>query len=112
MGEDSSLPESSARRLARVDIPVLTSGRGRETSAGRRLYGWAKFRLRIFSKNPHNARTKGAECGSDAQKLYQIFIQDGLFLLRRQALQSQDPGDRPVNRHIGGPVGPKDHPVD
>src|SRR5262249_55823822 len=62
MGEDSSLPESSARRLARGDLPVLTSGRGRETSPGRSLYGWAKFRLRTFSKNPPNSRTKGAEC--------------------------------------------------
>src|SRR5262245_22311335 len=66
MGDDSSLPEPSARRLARVDIPVLTSGRGRETSPGRSLYGWAKFRLRTFSKNPHNSRTKGAECGLTA----------------------------------------------
>src|SRR5262244_3196858 len=63
MGDDSSLPEPFARRLARVDIPVLTSGRGRETSPGRSLYGWAKFRLRTFSKNPPNSRTKGAECG-------------------------------------------------
>src|SRR5262244_4110115 len=62
MGDDSSLPEPFARRLARVDIPVLTSGRGRETSPGRSLYGWAKFRLRTFSKNPPNSRTKGAEC--------------------------------------------------
>src|SRR5215813_7738867 len=63
MGDDSSLPKPFARRLARVDIPVLTSGRGRETSPGRSLYGWAKFRLRTFSKNPPNSRTKGAECG-------------------------------------------------
>src|SRR5215813_13995982 len=63
MGDDSSLPEPFARRLARVDIPVLTSGRGRETSPGRSLYGWAKFRLRTSSKNPHNSRTKSAECG-------------------------------------------------
>jgi hypothetical protein len=34
VGEDSGLPDSSARRLARVDSPVLTSGRGRETSSG------------------------------------------------------------------------------
>src|SRR5262245_35209750 len=67
MGDDSSLPEPSARRLARVAIPVLTSGRGRETSPGRSLYGWAKFRLRTFSKNPHNSRTKGAECGMQDQ---------------------------------------------
>ena len=64
VGEDSNLPESSARRLASVDIPVLTAGRDRESSLGMSLDGWAKFRLRTFSKNPHNSRTKGAECGS------------------------------------------------
>src|SRR5215831_19472263 len=72
MGDDSSLPEPFARRLARVDIPVLTSGRGRETSPGRSLYGWAKFRLRTFSKNPPNSRTKGAEC--EAQRTQQAYL--------------------------------------
>ena len=31
---------------------------------------------------------------------------------RRQALQTQDPGDRPVHRHVRRPVGAKDHPID
>ena len=62
-GEASSLLESSARRRARVHISLLTPGRGRETKPEINLYGWAKFRLKTSSKNPHNSRTKGAECG-------------------------------------------------
>ena len=31
-GEENGLPDSSARRLARVDIQVITSGRGREAT--------------------------------------------------------------------------------
>jgi hypothetical protein len=48
MGEDSSLPESSARGLARVGTPVLTSGRGRATSPGMIRDDWAKLRLRTL----------------------------------------------------------------
>ena len=29
-----------------------------------------------------------------------------------EALQTQDPGGRPVDRHVRRPVGAKDHPVD
>ena len=44
--------------------------------------------------------------------LLQILVQEGCFFLLGQALQAEDSGDWPANRHVGGPVGAKDHTVD
>ena len=69
VGKNRGLPGASAGGLARVDLPILPLGRGRETSSGRILYGWAQWRLRTLSKNPHRSRTKGAECGQSVSSV-------------------------------------------
>jgi hypothetical protein len=50
--EESGLPDSSVRRFARGDIPVITSGRGREKSPGMLRYGRVKLRLRALLEKP------------------------------------------------------------
>src|SRR5215510_7414323 len=58
------------------------------------------------------ARTVARSDFSEAQQLLQVLMEDGLLFFLSQAFQTQYPGDRPVNRHVGGPVGTKDHAVD
>src|SRR5712692_947147 len=112
------------RRLAgagawgKARAPCRTAWRGAPGSTHRIHASLLALLVLARSKGAYDTRMGGMRVAnerspvSDAQQLFQIFIQDGLFLLLRQALQTQDPGDRPVNRHVGGPVGAKDYPVD
>src|SRR5262245_50370316 len=49
---------------------------------------------------------------SDAQQALEILPEDRVLLVLREAFHAENPGDRPVERHVVGPVGAEDHAVD
>src|SRR5215475_9547605 len=60
---------------------------------------------------PRRTEPGARNCASQVQQRLEIFPEDGLLLLLREARHPEDPCHRPVEGHVVRPVGAEHHAV-